>query len=555
MMFSFFSFGGKEPSSPEYHEQLLRLTKQLELKLYQSAPSFEAYLDMFTESGLQHLAVRVATETWPSCAQLVKAALLSRERNELHRKFEHNVAALQKEIDHVNNEKTTVDAQLNEALVELKAKESLLGDMKGTLEQLEILQQQRDTEVKSLKLKYETMIVENTTLAAEKAKAVDEATRAALESKSLLEDGQALNTKYDKLKVETQSMNLKFKAMEKDVVDCFLKDRKIKALEDKIEALTNAANEAVVAKANVVVQLEEATCALLARDSEIEAREQKIDALTNEVDVATAAKLAVVVQLEEAKRTLLAKDSEIEAREQKIGALTNEVDEAVAAKLDVVVQLEEATHALLTRDSEIAAHEQKIGALTSELDKAVTAKLALEFERTYLQQQLGSLLRIDRNEDMEQQRNVIELNERIRSLQQAHDDVLSSLRHEYEVVLSEKRSLEQTILSMRSMSNEGRVSRSITKKALLLFQAGVSILTNNTSTSGFNLDTSESDTETTLSSRIDSTRTIAALSSIQGSMVNEVEYNAGAVMKRGRKRTHMDPVSDGSDKSNKSPRL
>ena len=122
MMFSFFSFRGKEPSSPEYHEQLLCLTKQLELKLYQSAPSFEAYLDMFTESGLKHLAVRVATETWPSCAQLVDAALQSRERNELHLKFEHNVAALQKEVDRVINEKTQVDTQLNEALVELKAK-------------------------------------------------------------------------------------------------------------------------------------------------------------------------------------------------------------------------------------------------------------------------------------------------------------------------------------------------------------------------------------------------------------------------------------------------
>ena len=84
-------------------------------------------------------------------------------------------------------------------------------------------------------------------------------------------------------------------------------------------------------------------------------------------------------------------------------------------------------------------------------------------------------------------------------------------------------------------------------------------MTNNTSTSGYNLDTSETDTETTISSRIDGTRSeqlpIAALSSIRGSMVNEVEYNAGAVMKRGRKRTHMDSVSDGSDKSNKSPRL
>ena len=301
---------------------------------------------------------------------------------------------------------SSMKRQLKEALVELKAKESLLGDMKGTLEQLELLQQQRDTEVKSLKLQVFTMRAENTTLAAEKANAVDEATRAALESKSLLEDVQALNSKYNTLNAESQSMNLKFKAMEKDVVDCFLKadllkDRKIKALEDKIEALTNAANEAVVAKANVVVQLEDATRALLARGSEIEAREQKIDVLTNEVDVATA------------------------------------------AKLDVVVQLEEATHALLARDSEIAAREQKIGALTSELDKAVTAKLAFEFERTYLQQQLGSLIRIDRDEDMEQQRNVIELNERIRSLQQAHNDALSSVRHEYEVVLSEKRSLER----------------------------------------------------------------------------------------------------------------
>ena len=106
MMFSFFSFGGKEPSSPEYHKQLLRLTKQLELKLYQSAPSFEAYLDMFTASRLKQLAIQVATETWPSCTQLVKAALQSRERNELQRQYEHNVAALQKEVDCVINEKT-----------------------------------------------------------------------------------------------------------------------------------------------------------------------------------------------------------------------------------------------------------------------------------------------------------------------------------------------------------------------------------------------------------------------------------------------------------------
>ena len=462
MMFSFFSFGGKEPSSPEYHEQLLRLTKQLELKLYQSAPSFEAYLDMFTASRLKQLAIQDATETWPSCAQLVKAALQSTERNELQRQYEHSVAALQKEIDHVNNEKITVDAQLNEALVELKAKESLIGDKEEALEQLQLLQQQRDTEVKSLKLQVLTTRAENTTLAAEKANAVDEATRATLESKSLLEDVQALNFKYNTLNAESQSMNLKFKAMEKDVVDCFLKDRKIKALEDKIEALTNAANEAVVAKADVVVQLEEATRALLARDSEIEAREQKIDALTNEVDVATA------------------------------------------------------------------------------------AKLALESESNRVQQQLDSLLRIDRKEDMKQLCKVIELNERLRSLQQAHDDALSSLRHEHDVVLSEKRLLEQTILSTRSMSNEGRVSSrsSLAQKALLLFQAGVSILTNNTSTSGYNLDTSETDTETTISSRIDGTRSeqlpIAALSLIWGSMVNEVEYNAGAVMKRGRKQTHMD---------------
>ena len=357
--FSFFSFRGKEPSSPEYHEQLLRLTKQLELRLYQSAPSFDAYLDMFTASRLKQLAVRVATETWPSCAQLVKAALQSTERNELQRQYEHSVAALQKEIDHVNNEKTTVDAQLNEALVELKAKESLIGDKEEALEQLQLLQQQRDTKVKSLKLQVLTMRAENTTLASEKAKAVNEATKAALESKSLFENVQTLNSKYDKLKEETQLMNVHIKAMEKDVVDCFLKDRKIKALSEKVKALTNAANEAVLAKA------------------------------------------------------------------------------------DVVVQLEEATRALLARDSEIAAREQKIGALTSELDEAVTAKLALESESNRVQQQLDSLLRIDRKEDMKQLCKVIELNERIRSLQQAHDDALSSLRHEHEVVLSEKRSLEQ----------------------------------------------------------------------------------------------------------------
>ena len=271
MMFSFFSFRGKEPSSPEYHEQLLSLTKQLELRLYQSAPSFDAYLDIFTASRLKQLAIRVATETWPSCAQLVKAALQSRERNELQRQYEHNVAALQKEVDCVINEKTTVDAQLNEALVELKARESLIGDKEEALEQLQLLQQQRDTDVKSLKLQVLTMRAENTTLASEKAKAVDEATKAALESKSLLEDVQALNSKYKKLYVETQSMNVHVKAMEKDVVDSFLKDRKIKALADKIEALTvrKDAYDAALAKADVVVQSKESTHSLLLNDSEI----------------------------------------------------------------------------------------------------------------------------------------------------------------------------------------------------------------------------------------------------------------------------------------------
>jgi len=366
MMFSFFSFGGKEPSSPEYHEQLLSLTKQLELRLYQSAPSFDAYLDMFTASRLKQLAIRVATETWPSCAQLVKAALQSRERNELQRQYEHNVAALQKEVDCVINEKTTVDAQLKEALVELKAKESLIGDKEEALEQLQLLQQQRDTEVKSLKLKYETMIVENTTLAAEKAKAVDEAKRAALESKSLLEDVQALNTKYDKLKVVTQSM-------EKDVIESYLKDRKIKALSEKVKALTNAANEAVVAKANVVVQY---------RKSELSKRFVLLQQTIND---------------EKARA-----ETALEKKAKEVQVLKSE-------KMFLIEQINE----------------------------------SLESERTYLQQQLGSLLRIDHNEDMEQQRNVIKLNERIKSLQQAHDDALSSIRHEYEVVLSEKRLLEQ----------------------------------------------------------------------------------------------------------------
>ena len=172
------------------------------------------------------MAVRVATGTWPSCAQLVKAALQSTERNELQRQYEHSVAALQKKIDHVNNEKTTVDAQLNEAWDELKARESLLGDL------FECLKQQSDTEIEYLKLQVFTMRAENTTLASEKAKAVEEATRATLESKSLLEN---------------------VKAMEKDVVDCFLKDRKIKALEEKVKALTarNDAYDAALAMSTV----------------------------------------------------------------------------------------------------------------------------------------------------------------------------------------------------------------------------------------------------------------------------------------------------------------
>lgn len=57
------------------------------------------------------------------------------------------------------------------------------------------------------------MRAENTTIDSEKAKAVEDATRATLESKSLLEDVQALNTKYEQLYVETQWMNLHIKAM------------------------------------------------------------------------------------------------------------------------------------------------------------------------------------------------------------------------------------------------------------------------------------------------------------------------------------------------------
>ena len=86
------------------------------------------------------MAVRVAMERWPSGPQLVRAALQS-ERNELQCKVEHKVAALQKEVDRVTNEKSHVDIQLKEAVDQLKAKESLLGDIKGTLERLQLLQQ------------------------------------------------------------------------------------------------------------------------------------------------------------------------------------------------------------------------------------------------------------------------------------------------------------------------------------------------------------------------------------------------------------------------------
>jgi chromosome segregation ATPase len=399
----------------------------LELKLYQSAPSFEAYLDKFTESGLQQLAVRVAMERWPSCAQLVKAALNSKndikavsnheviqqdkgdvllmlhrkmddaqvrllkiqvetleaekamaiteieannaeitslsnevetlklERDQLQRKIEHDVvamqnetecdfatlklelielqrnsehevAAVQREMDRVTNEKLHVDIRLKEAMDELKAKdvkitslvnevealklehnelhhqfdykdevdrifhaktqvdtqlrevlyqlqsrESLLGDKEEALEQLQLLKQQSDAEIEYLKLQVLTMRAEITTLASEKAKAVEEATRAALESKSLLEDVQALKSKHDKLEVDTQSMSVQIMAMEKDVVESFLKDRKIKALAEKVEALTvrKDAYDAALAKADMVVQSEESTHSLLLKDSEI----------------------------------------------------------------------------------------------------------------------------------------------------------------------------------------------------------------------------------------------------------------------------------------------
>jgi hypothetical protein len=473
--FSFVYFRGNEPSSPEYHEQLLRLTKQLELKLYQSAPSFEAYLDKLTKSGLQHLAVRVAMERWPSGPQLVRAALQS-ERN-------------QKEVDRVTNEKSHLDAQLKEAVDQLKAKESLLS--------------QRDAEIKSLKLQFETMTAANTTLASEKAKAVDEATRAVLESKSLLEDVQAYKSKYDKLKVETQSMSVQIMAMEKDVVDSVIKDEKIKALAEKVEVLTNTVNEAVTSKADVIIQSEEATRALLAKDREIAAREYQKNELSKRL-----------VLLQQTKNDEMARaESALEKTALELKTLIEEVQVVKSEKMLLIEQM----------------------------NTISTSNESMETQCIYLQHQLDSLVRIDRIEDMEQQRNIIELNERIISLQQAH-----------EVVLSEKRSLEQTILNMRSNEGRGSSRSSRTQKALLLFQAGVSILTNKTTASGVDLDISE--TETTILSRIDVTRS-EQLPIARGSMGNEVEYNAGAVMKGGRKRTHMNSVLDGSSESNKSPRL
>jgi hypothetical protein len=271
----------------------------------------------------------------------------------------------------------------------------------------------------------------------------------------------------------------------------------------------------------------------------------------------------VIIQSEEATRALLAKDREIAAREYQKNELSKRLVLLQQTKNDEMARAESALEKtaleLKTLIDEVQVVKSEKMLLIEQMNTISTSNESLETQRIYLQHQLDSLVRIDRNEDMEQQRNIIELNERIISLQQAHDDALSSLKHEHEVVLSEKRLLEQTILNMRSMSNENRGSSrsSITQKALLLFQAGVSILTNKTTASGFDLDTSEN--ETTISSRIDGTRSeqlpIAALSPFRGSMVNKVEYNAGAVMKGGRKRTHMNSVSDGSNKSNKSPRL
>jgi galactitol-specific phosphotransferase system IIB component len=59
--------------------------------------------------------------------------------------------------------------------------------------------------------------------------------------------------------------------MEKDVVESFLKDRKIKALAEKVEALMvrKDAYDAAIAKADMVVHSEESTHSLLLKDSEI----------------------------------------------------------------------------------------------------------------------------------------------------------------------------------------------------------------------------------------------------------------------------------------------
>ena len=191
---------------------------------------------------------------------------LKLEHNELHHQFDYK-----DEVDRIFHAKTQVDTQLREVLYQLQSRESLLGDKEEALEQLQLLKQQSDAETEYLKLQVLTMRAEITTLASEKAKAVEEATRAALESKSLLEDVQALKSKHDKLEVDTQSMSVQIMAMEKDVVDCFLKDRKIKALAEKVEALTvrKDAYDAALAKADMVVQSEESTHSLLLKDSEI----------------------------------------------------------------------------------------------------------------------------------------------------------------------------------------------------------------------------------------------------------------------------------------------
>jgi len=191
---------------------------------------------------------------------------LKLEHNELHHQFDYK-----DEVDRIFHAKTQVDTQLREVLYQLQSRESLLGDKEEALEQLQLLKQQSDAETEYLKLQVLTMRAEITTLASEKAKAVEEATRAALESKSLLEDVQALKSKHDKLEVDTQSMSVQIMAMEKDVVESFLKDRKIKALAEKVEALTvrKDAYDAALAKADMVVQSEESTHSLLLQDSEI----------------------------------------------------------------------------------------------------------------------------------------------------------------------------------------------------------------------------------------------------------------------------------------------